>query len=181
MSAPRILVVCTANECRSPMTAALLARRLREHGIHAEIASAGSRSTGRPVAPRAVDALAGRGVDLPDRLSRSLDAAEIEAADLVIGMAREHVREVLVLAPDAADRTFTLKELVRRAEASPRQARVLREWLAPLAAERSSRELLGHAAADDVADPIGGSKRRFRASAAEIDDLVTRLVRAAWS
>ena len=59
----------------------------------------------------------------------------VAAADLVIGMAREHVREVAVLDPTASTATFTLKELVRGASVrrGPRRRdESLADWLARL-------------------------------------------------
>jgi len=180
MMTTRILVVCTANQCRSPMAAALLEARLREARIDAAVASAGLYEGGRPAWPEAVAVLRKRGLDLSTHLSARLDADVARAADLVLGMTREHVREVVALAPDAYPRTFTYKELVRRGEAMPRLGAPLLDWLADLSAQREPRDLLGAAAADDVEDPIGGTRRRFRATADELDDLAARLLAVAW-
>ena len=85
-----------------------------------------------------------------------------------IGMAREHVREAVVLVPDALARTFTLKELVRGAEAIG-AARVPTSrwpaWLARIAPHEPRAALVGRAATTtelDVADPIGAAASRLR-------------------
>ena len=77
-------------------------------------------------------------------------------------------------------RTFTLKDFVRRGEASPRRNEPLGEWLAALDADRSAKGLLGSALEDDVADPIGLPLRVYRQTVAELDDLAQRLVRVVW-
>ena len=52
-----------------------------------------------------------------DHVARTLDASilAVEGHDLVLTMTREHLREVVALDPGAWPRTFTLKEIVRRA------------------------------------------------------------------
>jgi protein-tyrosine-phosphatase len=126
--------------------------------------------------------MAERGEDIGPHVSRPLEGDQITAAGLVLGLAREHVREVCVLDREAWSRTFTLKELVRRAEASgPRPpGRDVDGWLDDLVAERSPTDLLGDDLDDDVADPIGLSDDDYRACAAEIDALVARLVDLTW-
>jgi protein-tyrosine phosphatase len=118
------------------------------------------------------------GLDLSTHRSRGLDGDEVTAADLVIGMARTHVREVVVRVPSALSKTFTLKELVRLGETSgrrPHDASVA-SWLAGLAPARRPSDLLGDDPADDVADPMGQRQGRYDACARELDDLVDRLV-----
>jgi protein-tyrosine phosphatase len=176
----RILLLCTANQCRSPMAAALLAGRLSGAQVHAQLKSAGILERGRPAWPEAVAAMAERGFDLTNHRSRHLEGRHVVEADLVVGMAREHVREAVALVPEALDRAFTLKELVRRAEALPRARNPLAVWLASLNAGRDVTELLGAASMDDVDDPIGAPLSAFRDTAAELDDLLARLVQVAW-
>ena len=95
------------------MAAALLAHRLPS----LDVSSAGSLPGGRPASPGGVRAMATRGLDLHEHRSRTLDPEMVAAADLVLCMARLHLREVVVAAPSALPRTFTLRELVRRGEA----------------------------------------------------------------
>ena len=58
--------------------------------------------------------LAGRGLDISSHRSRTMSRQLLAEADLVVGMAREHVREAVLAVPDLWARAFTLKELVRR-------------------------------------------------------------------
>jgi protein-tyrosine phosphatase len=174
----RILLVCTANMCRSPMAQAILSGLLAQRGIAAEVISAGLLQAGQPMAPEAFDALGGEGAAMGSYRSRSLVAEDGSWADLVLGMAREHVREVVVLVPEAWGYTFTLKELVRRGEVhGPRgPGQPLRSWLAEVSVDRQRSDLLGAATVDDVADPMGGPPGRFAETAAELRDLCRRLV-----
>lgn len=108
---------------------------------------------------------------------------ELRGADLVLGMAREHVREAVVLAPDAWPRTFTLKELVRRGEAvGPRRGeQTLADWLASAAAGRTAAELMGPSDIDDVADPYGLSLPSYERMIDELDNYIDRLVALLWA
>lgn len=177
-----ILLVCTGNLCRSPMAEGLLRRHLDDAGIPAEVASAGLTGEGQPADPRAAEALAARGIDLSAHRNRRLGPEHTAAADLVVAMTREHLREVAVVDPGAWARTFTLKELVRRAERhGPRPAGVaLDAWLARLAEGRSTAELVGAAPEDDVEDPIGRPPEAFEATVAELDALLAEAVELLW-
>ncbi|MGH9164345.1 MAG: hypothetical protein ACRDZW_02380 [Acidimicrobiales bacterium] len=175
-------MVCTGNICRSPMAEALLADRLGRAGVEARVHSVGLLSAGQRVPVHAVAALAPRGLDLGDHRSRRLSADHVAGADLVLGMTREHVREVVLLAPAAWARTFTLKELVRRAEAvGPRRpGQDLGGWLDAAHAGRTRRDLLGESTQDDVADPYGLGPADYEGTARELEGLVARLVGLAW-
>ena len=70
-----IVVLCTANVCRSPMAAALLARRLSELGVAAQVRSAGMLGGGDPPLPEVVSVMAGYGIDLTAHRSRVVRAA----------------------------------------------------------------------------------------------------------
>ena len=163
------------------MAAALLARRLASEGVSADVTSQGVLPGGVEAAPEAATAMAEVGIDLSGHLSRQLEQPELERADLVIGMTREHVREAVVLVPSLLERAFTLKELVRRGEETPRRPEEpLHEWLEVLARDREVEDLIGASEADDVEDPMGKRLPAFRATAEELDDLVARLVKVGW-
>jgi protein-tyrosine-phosphatase len=174
-----VLMVCTGNTCRSPMAAALLGRRLDDAGVKATVRSAGLLFDGKPVTEHGLAVMADRGLDTSDHRSRRLRPDLLAEADLVVGMARSHVREAVALVPDALGRAFTLKEIVRRGEEPGGKApdEPLEAWLARLAAGRRLSDLLGDSDADDVADPIGGPRRSYERTAAELDDLTMRLAR----
>ncbi|MGH9000212.1 MAG: low molecular weight phosphatase family protein, partial [Acidimicrobiia bacterium] len=111
--------------------------------------------------------------------SRRLTSEAARDADLVVAMAREHIREVVAACPAAWPRAFTLKELVRRGErAGARPAGMtVGEWLAGLHAGRRPDQLMRASPDDDVADPIGRPRPDYERTAAELDDLTARLAR----
>jgi protein-tyrosine phosphatase len=139
--------------------------------------SAGTRATLGPVPAEVVSAATDYDVDLSGHVSRQLTAEMLDSADIVVGLAREHVREATLTLPEAFGRTFTLREVVRRAQStgSPGAGRPLADWLAELADGRTARELLGSSPDDDVSDPYGGPARGYTVAAAEIDTLTALL------
>jgi protein-tyrosine phosphatase len=174
-----ILVVCTGNTCRSPMAAALLGARLVERGVEARVHSAGFVRTGDPAAHHGVSVMATMGLDTSAHRSRRVSVELVKEADLMIGMARQHVREIVALAPDSWRRTFTLKEFVRLGEQTgPRRSNeTLGDYLDRVHWGRRLEDLLGASSQDDVSDPIGGPRRAYEATAAGLHDLTARLAR----
>jgi protein-tyrosine phosphatase len=169
--------------CRSPVAEAFLREKVEAAGIaDVRVHSAGLLESGRAAPHDNIDVMAELGYDLEAHRSRRITIDMVEAADLVIGMAREHVREVAVEQPDAWPRTFTLREVVRRGEeVGPRGAdQPLDEWISKVHAGRTPVMLVGASEDDDVADPMGRSRRHFEVAAGEIQDLVDRLFDLLW-
>ena len=181
-SAPHLLFVCTANIVRSPIAAAILEMRLKEPAPEVVVESAGLRETDATLDNGALRVLDQQGVDLRRHHSRAIDSEMVGGATLVLGLEREHVREAVLLDPSVWPRTFTLKEIVRRGEATGarRPGESISDWVARAHGDRSQRDLLGADRADDVADPFGGPPGGYEEAAEEIDDLVTRLVSLVW-
>jgi protein-tyrosine-phosphatase len=179
-----LLLVCTANQCRSPMGEGLLRSLIASQNLSARALSAGLLPSGSPATADAVKVMAERGIDITGHLSRQVTVQIVEQADLVICMAREHVREVAVLGPAMFAKTFTLKELLGLSSiAGPRQpGESLEGWLARLAPHRRREELLGVGLdlAYDVEDPIGTSTGRYRATADELQELLGELAVRLW-
>lgn len=157
----------------------LLAARLEELGVDAHVHSAGLLSPGQRVPDHGLAVMAARGFDTTGHRSRRLSAELVGPADLIVAMAREHVREIVATNPAAWGRTFTLKELVRRGEPlGPRRGgQTVADYVAQLHAGRRPADLMGFSGDDDVADPIGASLSVYERTAAEIDDLTARLAR----
>jgi protein-tyrosine phosphatase len=177
-----VLVLCSANQCRSPMAAALLVLRLGALGTPAAVRSAGLLQEGEPPSPGAISMMASYGLDISGHRSNRVTEADLTWADLVLGMSREHVRHAVVTVPDAWPRSFTLKELVRRGEeVGPAKSREpLTDWLARVHEGRERVALLGDSPVDDVADPMGGPSEAYGDTAALLDQLIGRLARLCW-
>lgn len=91
----------------------------------------------------------------------------LEVADLVIGLAPEHVEWVRRNDPTARDRTATLIHLT---DSLPAGSQPLADRVATLALD--GHHLLPH---EEVVDPGGGDVDAFIAAAREIVALVDRL------
>ena len=165
------------------MAEGLLRAHLGARGIDASVDSAGLLPGGMPATTTALEVLAERGIDLGAHRSRTLGDAEVDlaAADLVLAMERRHAQEAALLVPDARSRTFTLVDLVRRAEATDarRPEEDLRAWARRLAAGRTTSDLLG-VGDDAIADPIGQPRPAYEATATLLHGLLGRLLDRAW-
>jgi len=163
--------------CRSPLLEVFLDSALRGRGVDAVVHSAGTSAEGGPAVPEVVDVALDRGYDLRAHTARRLDRDLIRGADLVLPLAREHLREVVVAVPEAFGRTFTPKELVRRAAAAGgrRADEALDVFLARLHEGRRHQELLRNDPVDDVLDPIGGPRSGYVRAAAELESLASAL------
>jgi len=180
---PGILVLCTANVCRSAMAAPLLARRLAALGVTTPVRSAGMTRRGDPPHPEVISVMASYGIETAAHRSRVACAADLALATVVLAMSRENLRYAVTTAPAAWPRAFTLKELIRRGEQiGPRPPdEPFSGWLARAHAGRERMALLGDSAEDDVADPAGGPRRAYADTARLLERLVTRLAELGWA
>ncbi len=172
----RILVVCTANICRSPMAAALLTEAFADHDIEVEVSSAGFLFEGHPASDTATKVLRERGLDLQAHRSRVIDGPLVADADLVLTMERRHARE-LVLEFDNAEKVHTLKafaEHVYKLTGAEHEPRVfgIRPLVQAAASSRAASAFLGDGHLDEVVDPHGRSARVHRKTVAEIASAV---------
>jgi protein-tyrosine phosphatase len=178
-----ILVVCTGNICRSPMAEGFLRDALiRRFGERAPaVSSAGTIGwTGSPASPESVVAAGERGSDIEAHQARELRPQMIEGADLILCMAGEHREAVGDEVPEAAARTFTLKELVRLLEALP-PAQPTDDPGALVDRVAAANELRFAGGArnphdEDISDPLGLPLDTYRAIAWELDEWNARLV-----
>ena len=178
----RVLVMCTANQCRSPLGAALLRRRAAERGLAIEVLSAGLGESGHPATEPTVAAAALAGIDLRGHRSRTVTPELLAGSDLLVTMERMHVREAVVLHPDVWRTAFTLPDLVRRAEKiDPRpEGESLRVYCGILGAGRDRSAVMGSSPDDDVRDPTVDAGVDHDVTLATIDDLVTRMLARLW-
>lgn len=145
----------------------------------ASVASAGTLEGGRPADPRAVAVMAQRGLDISAHKSRNFSETLTPRPDLVIGLAGEHVRVVVDALPELFERSFTLKEFVRRGEeaGARRVDEDFDDYLRRVGEGRELWHLAGIRREDDVADPIGGTLETYESCANEIEELIGRMAK----
>jgi protein-tyrosine phosphatase len=177
-----LLFICTGNICRSPMAQAIATRLLEARDARVTVSGAGSLGSGLRCPPEARAVMRMRGLDLSSHRSRTVIEALGATPDLIVGMAREHVRRVTDFRPELFIRTFTLKELVRHATQEKRRQpnEGLDAYIVRIQHGRRPWDLSGTNVDDDIADPIGRSKRAYERCAAEIEGLVRMLVDSVW-
>ena len=180
-SGRHVLIVCTANVCRSPVAAALLERALRASSDEWTVRSAGTSPVRAALDPNTIAAAAAAGIPIDTHASRHLDRTivQTDGADLVLTMTRAHLRDVIGVDPAAWPRTFTLKELARRASVVPpaEPGESLAAWLQRVAVDRQAVAMMKPDPADDVADPYGLARRAHDRMVVEVGDLVDSIVR----
>ena len=166
------------------MAEVLLRRHLERAGVEATVSSAGLYAGGAPATEHGVATMADRGLDLAGHVSRQLDKDMLQRADLVIAMARMHVREAAVVVPESLAKTFTLKELAQGAAAvgERRVDEPLADWLSRISSQRARGRLVGvtHDEELDVADPIGRGRPEYELTADVIDRLLGVVVDLAF-
>lgn len=170
MSPDRVLVVCTANICRSPVAAALIEDGVSGSGIR--VHSAGTRAVaGSRPTPEAVEFVKARTGSAPTSRGTPLIPAQVLAAGLVLTMTERQRGEVVDLVPSALRRVFTLRQFVRLSPLLPAGAEY--SGLADLAEAAAACRPLAQrppAGADDVPDPYGGTPSRYARSFELIED-----------
>ncbi len=105
-----ILCVCTGNVCRSPMAEGLLRHALRGRGDYRVISAGLGAMEGQPPSAYAIKAVKELGIDISGQRSRMLTPELVEQADYIFGMTHSHIDTVALLFPQAAEKTFLLRE-----------------------------------------------------------------------
>lgn len=193
----RVLFVCTANQCRSPLAEYLLRDALRSVGITASatddvaatgvpaggwsIGSAGTRTAGgRPMDPAALTVLAERDIDGSGFVGRALTPQLVRDADLVLAATRDHRGAIAQLVPAALSRLFTIEQFGYLAAAAEPGSVTdpVRGGADLLVRARAARsQVPGRGAEDDLADPVGQPVERFRLCAETLDVAIQGMVR----
>ena len=154
------------------------ARRLLDGAVRVQ--SAGI-AAGRWVSPEALETAREKGLDGSALRPTQVTAEMLRAADLIVTMTADHSAEVLGIAPDVAEKTFTLKELVGLVGSEPKpEPSTDRESVLARIAEvhrRRATRAGGNGQPDDVRDPLGLPMSVYREVAGEIEAGVDDLVR----
>ncbi len=113
---PHILVVCTANICRSPVAEAVLRDRLQRQGLHDwTVASAGTWALdGRGASQHSFTIMAEAGFDLASHSARTIDETMLAEADLALCMESGHVEALQAEFSQHRNKIFLLSEMVER-------------------------------------------------------------------
>jgi len=142
---PSILIVCTANICRSPMAEAILQHKLAEAGVPGEwrVGSAGTwAQNGLPASENGVAVMRERGLDTSRHRSRVVTAGLLAGVDLALTMTASHAESLCAEFPQEAHKVFRLTEMTGRPY--------------------------------NVQDPYGSSAEHYRRTADELEDLIER-------
>ena len=133
----KVLFVCSANICRSPMVAAWFRRRAAAAGLaHVAVDSAGTLGLeGRTAAPEVVSLLRPLGCDLLAHRSRGIKESDLTTSDLVVVMELRHVEELHERYPGFEDRVMLLRAFEHGPDPAP--------------------------GAPDLDDPMGGSAQDY--------------------
>ncbi|HVU27698.1 MAG TPA: serine hydroxymethyltransferase [Verrucomicrobiae bacterium] len=105
-----VLFVCTGNVCRSPMAEGLFRKAVAGRGEFRVLSAGLGAMDGQPPTAHSVAAMREIGIDISDQRSRMLTADLVREADFIFGMTHSHVDTVGLLYPQAAEKTFLLRE-----------------------------------------------------------------------
>ena len=160
-----ILVLCTGNAARSVMAGAAIEQRSSGHVV----TTAGTLAVeGMPMSWRTKTALKAIDLQVPEHRSKQATAAHLDQADVIVGLAPEHVAWVRRNHPHVVARTITLIRLARQLQ-HPSTALHLQLGAMNL----TSVEL---EAWEEVVDPGGGEVDVFVNCAGDISNLVNELL-----
>ena len=140
-----ILLVCSANICRSPMAEHLLRRRIIEAGDQQRlrVRSAGTWcEPGQSAALHGQTLLLQEGLDLSEHKSHMLNQADVDEADLILVMTATQRREIALRFLRAEAKTYLLSEMVRKSY--------------------------------DIADPYGGTLEDYRTCKDRIEEILDK-------
>ncbi len=143
------LFVCTGNICRSPMAEGLFRNATSGRNDYRAVSAGLGAAEGQPPSEYSVQALRELGLDISRQRSQMLTAELVKNADYILGMTHSHVDTITLMYPQAAEKTFLLREFD--------------ETLDPFE--------------KDISDPIGGSYEVYLNSRDQIEQGIASLLR----
>lgn len=179
----RVLLVCTANVCRSPIAEHLFRRAISHSSVATwEIESAGTRAEpGLEMHPLAERVLTRKGVDVSRFRTQRLSRGLIDEADLILTAERMHRAAVVTLEPRAVRNTFTIRQFARMASGVTElnslgdPAALGRELVAQATEARSGLQPLA-SRDEDIPDPMGRGSAAFRRCANHLTQLISEII-----
>ncbi len=111
---PKIVFICTKNQFRSPLAAAMLEHELAARGVQGDwtILSAGSWVHDlAPATPEALFEAKKRGLNLSAHIAQGIEALNHDQIDLYLVMEQGQKESILLDFPKLKDRVFLLSEL----------------------------------------------------------------------
>jgi protein-tyrosine-phosphatase len=119
---PSILIVCTANICRSPMAEAILKQLVakRSDAEQWHIESAGTWANyGSPAAVLSQEVIKGMGMDISNHQSKPVTPELLQHFDLILTMEEQHKEAMTIEFGQYADRIYLLSEMIGLVESIP--------------------------------------------------------------
>ena len=141
----RVLFVCTANICRSPMAEALFKNIVAEEIDSKvwEVESAGTWAVaGIPAAKNSRLAMYNRGLNIEGHRSQPVNGNMLNTFDLILTMEQRHKEILSIEFPEISNRIYVLTEMV--------------------------------GISYDIWDPIGASLDEFNNTADELENILTQ-------
>ncbi|NQV17073.1 MAG: Sua5/YciO/YrdC/YwlC family protein [Armatimonadetes bacterium] len=107
---PKILFICTANICRSPMAQYLTKEMLKKNHLTFRVSSAGFLEGGFPISKGSDIVLSENNIDASMHISQKVNRQLKQDSFLILTMTEMHKQRLLELEPNAVCKVFTLSE-----------------------------------------------------------------------